>query len=430
MRGLRWGKAALRVLVGFAAPVVISLGSVHAAEPAPAVASAAANPSPALDLQACRQIALEHQPALAAAQARLAAAVARSEAVDHLRLAALLSRDIPVRRKQASLGIQVGQAALSRAESDTLFAVTYTHLSALYARQQLGVADEAITNLKSLQESIKQAVEDGTRKDVTTRHVDQIGVYLLVAKARREEAVEGQERALSALREAMGVCRDFPLVLADTTLPELKPAVEREQIVALALARRGEVAQAALAAEVTCLEIAAQQTSFRLKAGTFAAGSDIHVDVLPAGVYEDVYKPGAVGPEMPTLLAGHKRDRVEQARAYNAEAEAVADKTRGLIVLEAEQAYLRWLEASRKSPPAREAATAADQLYKSLRDKFDPRVPKVTPDELINAGVLSSQLRLQGNQAAFHELIALVALERVTGGGFCAGFESPAAPAR
>jgi outer membrane protein TolC len=276
--------------------------------------------------------------------------------------------------------------------------------------------------LKSLQESIKQAVEDGTRKDVTTRHVDQIGVYILVAQSRREEALQGRERALSALREAMGVGPDFPLVLADNRLPELKPAVEREQIVAAAISRRGEIAQAALAAEVTCLEVDAQQSSCRLKAETFAAGSDIHVDVLPAGVHEDLYKPGALAPEMPTLLAGHKGDRVEQARAYTARAEAVAQKTRGLIALEAEQAYFRWLEANRKGAPAREAAAGAEKLSKGLRDKFDPRVARVTPDELINTGVLASQLRLQANEAAFHELLALAALERVTGGGFCAGF--------
>lgn len=427
MRGARWRRSAVRLLAGVAAPVFVSLGGVRAADPAPAQLTAAVAPAPALDLRACREMALAQQPALAAARARLGSAVARSEAVDHLRFASLLNRELPVRRKQAALGVQVCEAALARTEADTLHAVTYTYLSALYARQQLAVADEALANLKSLQELIKQAVEDGTRKDVTTRHVDQIGVYILVAKARREEAVEGQERALSGLREAMGVGHDFPLRLADTNLPQPKTAVEREQIVAAALARRGEVAQAALAAEVTCLEVDAQGASFRLKSDTFAAGSDIHVDVLPAGVHDEAYKPGAVGPEMPTLLAGLKCDRVEQARTYSARAEAVAEKTRGLIALEAEQAYLHWLEANRKTPPAREAAAAAEKLHKGLRDKFDPRVPKVTPDELINAGVLATQLRLQANQAAFQELLGLAALERVTGGGFCAGLEAPVA---
>ncbi len=433
MRGSTSKRPAARLLAGLAAPVFLTLtASGHAGEPVPAQLPAAVSPAavPALNLQACRQIALERQPSLAAASAHLAAAVARAQAVDNLHgLTVLLARDIPVRRKQAALGVQIVEAAVARAESDTLYAVSFTYLSALYARQQEAVADEAVNNLKSLQEVIRQAVEDGTRKDVTTRQVDQVGVYILVAKSRREEAVLGRERALSALHEALGVDLDYPLVLADTSLPEPKPAVEREQIIAAAVARRGEVAQAAIAAEVTCLEIDAQHASCRSRANTFAAGSDIHVDPIPAGLYDDVYKPGALAPEMPVLLAGSKADRVEQARAYSSRAEAVATKTRGLIALEAEQAYLRWLEANRKAQPAREAAAAADKLYKSLREKFDPRVARVTPDELINAGVLASQLRVQANQAAFQELIALVSLERATAGGFCAGFDTPAAPA-
>ena len=45
---------------------------------------------------------------------------------------------------------------------------------------------------------------------------------------------------------------------------------------------------------------------------------------------------GAVGVEMPATLNGSRCDRVDQAQAYNARAEAVVDKTRGLILLDAE----------------------------------------------------------------------------------------------
>src|SRR5260370_18523277 len=93
------------------------------------------------------------------------------------------------------------------------------------------------------------------RKDVSQRNVDQIDVSLLVTRGRREEAVEGVERALSALREAMGVGCDFPIQLADTRLPRVNPAVDKDQMVALALARRGELVQAFAASEVTSLQI-------------------------------------------------------------------------------------------------------------------------------------------------------------------------------
>ena len=428
-----WRGQAARLARGLAAPALLALAGPARADDArvpdalPAVAPAAA---PVLNLSACRQIALEKQPAVAAARASLAAAAARSEAVDRLHVPTFLARDLPVRRRQAALGVQSAQAALAQAEADAVHSVTFTYLAALYARQQVEVADKALVDLKGLQDLAKEIVNSGSRPDVTGRHVDQIGVYILVARARREEAVQGFNRAVSGLREAMGVGPDYPLALADARMPGTNPAVDRDQVIAQAVARRGEVAQAATAAEVTCLEVDAQASNRHgRKVNTFAAGSDIHANVLPAGEHGENYKPGAVALEMPTLIAGSRDDRMEQARAYHARAQAVADKARGLVALEAEQAYLRWLEASRKAPPAREAADAAEKLSAGLRQRFDPRAARITMDELLNAGVLSSQLRIQANQAHYQLLIALASLERVTAGGFAAGLDLPAPPA-
>jgi outer membrane protein TolC len=394
-----------------------------AAEPPPPAQPVAPAPAPVLDLRACRQIALERQPAIAAANASLAAAVARSQALDHLHVPALIARDLPTRRKQAALGVTIGQAGVLQAEWDTLHGVTYTYLAALYARQQQEVAEKAYDDLKTLQDLAKEIVKTGSRPDVTNRHVDQIGVYLLVAQGRREEAVEGAQRALVALREAMGVGCDFPFSVAGSELPAVHPAVDREQVVAAALARRGELVQASNAAQVTCFEIDAQKALLMPNARTFASGSDIHAGVVPQGSHDSTYKPGAVGLEMPPMLPGGRNGRIDQARAYHARAEAVVDKTRNLVALEAEETYLRWLEASRKTPKLKEAADAADKLAKGLRERFDPRVVRITLDEVLNAGVLATQMRLQANEAYFQELISLASLERDTAGGFCAGFE-------
>jgi outer membrane protein TolC len=386
-----------------------------------------------LDLAACRRLALDKQPALAAARASLAAAAARSEALDHLHLPGFLARDLPIRRQQAALGITIAEAGVTRAEGEALYGVTYCYLSALYARQQQTVADQALKNLQELHDLANQIVSTASRTDVSKREVDQIGVYILVARGRRAEAVEGEQRALAGLREALSLGADCPLSLAASTLPMVTPAVDRAQVLALALARRGELAQASNAAQVFQYEVEAQQHKRLLpRASTFASGSDIHAQPVPPGSYDEVYKPGAVGVEMPTTLVGSRGDRVEQAEAYNARAAAVVDKTQGLVTLDAESAYLRWVEASEKVRQYRKAADEAEQWYKSLRDAFNPRVtdPKVTIDKLLNAGILSSQLRVQANQAHYQQLLALAALERATAGGFCAGFEaqSPAAP--
>jgi outer membrane protein TolC len=437
MRGARriWRYTTL-ALGGLAAPALLALaGAAPGDEPRPDVLPPAADPAAAvvpaapLTLHACRGIALARQPAVAAARASLAAAAARSQALENLRAPELIRPELPYRRQQAALGVKIAEAGLAQAEADAVHAVTYTYLAALYARQQQAVADKVIDDFKKLQDEFREIAKTGGRRDITSRHVDLLGIYARVAQARREEAAGGWERALSGLREAMGVGPDCPLVLAGDRLPEVNPTVDRAAAVAAALARRGEVVQAALAAQVTCLEVGAQDSTHHRQVNTFAAGSDIHANPLPAGHRGETYQPGAVGLEMPTLLAGSREDRVAQARSYHVRALAVAEKARGLIALEADQAFLRWQEASRRVGPARDAAERSEKLYAGLRELFDPRQPGVAPDDLMNARVLASQVRVEANQDYYRLLQALAGLERATAGGFCAGFEAAGAPA-
>src|SRR5262245_58710142 len=217
MRGtLRTWRSPPRVVGGLAAAVLLALACAAAGdEPRPDVLPPdAAVPAPPLTLTACRGIALARQPAVAAARASLAAAAARSEALENLRAPELIRPDLPYRRQQAALGVKIAEAGLAQAEADADHAVTYTYLAALFARQQQDVADRAIENLNRLEELIQPAVAGKTRKDVSEQTLERVRVYILVAKSRREEAVAGVERALSGLREAMGVAPDCPLVLA------------------------------------------------------------------------------------------------------------------------------------------------------------------------------------------------------------------------
>lgn len=393
-----------------------------APEPLPAPTTAAPAVVSGLTLEACQQIALGQQPAVAAARASLDAAVLRSQAVDSLHVPTLLAKDLPVRRKQAALGVTGAEAIVLKAETDSRYAVAFSYLSAVYARQQQSVAREAADNLKDLYDTVEGFVKAGTRKDVTTADQQRVAVYREVVQGRLEEAEAGASRALSALREAMGVGPDHPLALAHDHLFPINPPVDRQQIVALAVARRGELVQAVTFAQVTNFEVCAQQSLCGPSARTFAGSSDIHSQPIPAGSYDESYRPAGVAPEMPATLVGSKCDRVAQARAYNVRAEALADKTRNLIVLEAEQAYFRWEEASRKLPHHEKAAEQAEAVANLLRKRFD--TDKTTLDSVLTARNLAGQLRAQANQTRYQLLLALAMLERVTAGGFCAGFET------
>jgi outer membrane protein TolC len=377
---------------------------------------AAAAP-PALDLAACRQLALEQQPALKAYRASHAAAATGARALDDLRLAPLVAHDIPIRRKQSALGVQIAEARVAQAEQETLYAVTRNYLTYLYAKQQEALAAKALDNLQDLKDTIKTIIDDGLRKDVTARDRDRVDALILVAEGKQEEAKAGSERALAALREAIGLESDAPLALADKNVPYPHPEVKRDQVLELALSRRQELLQATLAAEVFCWEIKAQAAIHGPTGRTFASGSDLHADAVPQGSHNGDYRPGAVGVEMPANLAGEKSARVEHAQYLHERAEAVVEKTRKLISLDAVDAFLRWQEWSRKAAKFREAADKGEDLARNLKEDFKTLGTKVRLDDVITSGLLGTQIRVDANEAQFRYLLVLAALERATGGG-------------
>jgi outer membrane protein TolC len=374
-------------------------------------------PPSALDLAACRQLALDQQPALKAYRASQAAAATKARALDDLRLAPLIAHDIPTRRKQSALGVQIAEARVAQAEQETLYAVTRNYLTVLYAKQQDALVDKALENLRDLRDTVKQIVDDGLRKDVTARDLDRIRVLVLLAEGKQEEAKAGSPRALAALREAIGLEPETPLVLADKNVPYPAPEVKRDQVLEAALSKRQELLQATLAAEVFCWEIKAQSSILGPTGRTFATAADLHADPVPQGSQNGEYRPGAVGIEMPTNLTGERSARVEQAQELHARAEAVVEKARKLVLLDAEDAFLRWQEWSRKAAKFREAADQAEKLSRSLLEDFKTAGTKVRLDDVIASGVLATQIRVEANEAHFRYLLVLAALERATGGG-------------
>jgi outer membrane protein TolC len=378
-------------------------------------------PVQVLSLAGYRQMALERQPALAAAQASLTAAQARAAGLEKLHAIPLVASDLPIRRHQAALGVTGAEAQLEQARWDVLYDVTRSYLAVVYARQQVKVADDALVDLAKVKKDASTAGKD--------RVARQAGVYITAVEGRRETAIAGVGRALAALREAVGLPADAPIDVADTRLPDLNVKVSRDEVIALALARRGEIVQAATVAEVSGCEVKAQESKhFSPTVRTFAAGSDIHAQPIPLASRGTEYAPAAIGPEMPTIMVGKRADRVEQARALSARADSVVEKTRGLLALEAEDAYNRWLETSRRLPKARTAATEAKELADDLAQNAKDLMQDIRFSEVTTAKTIAVQLRLEANEVHYLHLLSLTALERITAGGFSAGFEPTPAP--
>lgn len=294
-----------------------------------------------LGLAECIQMALQRQPRIAAERANLAAAEDGKQAVDNLCIPTVIDRQLPIRRRQAALGVTAAAAGVDQAEAETVYSVTRTYYTVLFAREQERIIHNVVDRLSALYDAAQEKLKAGD-KDISTADVNRALVYLRSAQARRVQAAQGEKRALAALAEAIGLGPDCPIDVPAGRLPDPNLRPTKEEILALALTRRGELVQASIFAQVTCLEVEAQGASMLRRVETFAAGSDIHSKLVPEGVHNNEYRPGGVPPAMPTLLVGSRADRVKHAESLHARAEATLDVTRNLITLEAADGFLRW----------------------------------------------------------------------------------------
>ena len=390
---------------------------------------AAPAPPPRLTLPDCLRIAAEQQPALAGHRASLAAAEAQQAGLEQIPVPNFLSRELCIRRKQAGMGVTIASAGLDQAQQETIYAVTRTYFSVLFARKQEAVAREAIAKLRVSRQNAERLLKAGNPEFVVTRSdVDKLDVYIALAETKQVEATQGVQRAVAALREAMGVGLDSGLEPIEDTIPFVKRDIDRNEMVALALARRGEMVQAGTVAGVVDLEVQAQCANHHLTVRTFAAVVDIHAKQIPQGVSNGEYRPGALGLEMPTTLAGPRSARVERARNLQDRANAVVDKTRNLITLEVEDAFLKWREAARKVALLERTPDVASKLADNLQTRFAEK-GNVPAEDVVRSYLVASQAQAQYNEAVYQHALALAALERVTAGGFNAGLV-PLAPPR
>lgn len=393
------------------------LAPVWADEPG-AVAPAAAVKVVTLD-QAV-QMALAQQPAVQAARASLNSTLTQRETANST-MSFLSGPQIHTRRKQADLGVAIAQANVDEAELNVVYAVTRTYLTAVYARDQVKVTQQAVDSLEATRRVAESQVKAGA-KEVTKSDLDRISTYVLLAQTRLETARQGVVRAKAALREAMGICNS-DLEIADDTLARYYDTVvnycggapiDCKSVAQVAINSRPEITQASLAAQVSCLEIEAQGLSLHIYSKTFAATSDIHSKVLPAGSTGDEYRPGAVGPEMPVFLAGSRTSRMERAGHLYERAVAVTEKAKGLVALEVEDACLRLQQEGNQVTLLRKAIDQAAKAVKDAEQAY--RDDQLKTDQMIAIQVVEAQTRGQLNETMYRYGLALASLQRATAG--------------
>lgn len=424
-------------------------------EEAPPI-SPAKSPGP-LNLDDCLHLGLSHQPALDAARASLAAAQSGQRALDRMIIPRLIRRDFGIRREQACHGVTIANAGLTQAEWETRYAITRNFFTVQYIRSQDVVITDVLGSLNKSRERAQKIFDaGGVDAKITKIDLEFLDVQIAQVKTKKAQVDNGMLKALAALREAMGVAHDFPLEIAAVDLPpavyavkspagKVKKIVEikddkgkvvkkeeqfvdafkseyrivwqmdREELIASALANRGEMVQAQTANRITDLEIAAQYRIAGWQAMTFAAGSDIHARPIPQGVFNNEYRPGAIGIEYSPFLFGRRNDRAARAADFNQRAVAVVEKTTNLVALDTEAQYLKWKEAAEEVRDLR----GIEEIARGLPARVQALNPnEFTSQAIIQANVTSIMVRTNLNDAMHMHALALAGLERATAGGF------------
>jgi outer membrane protein TolC len=380
---------------------------------------------PAHTLGMCLAIGQERQPTIAAAAASLAAAERGYVALIGLRpITEILSPDLPVRKLQSQRGLAAACAEVMKVRQENTYDICRLYFTYVYATQQEQTAAEIVEQLDSFYEIAKEFLKlpADPKVKVNEFSLGEIDAVISEVRELREEASTGRKMAYFALKEAMGVPPEYELTLADKELPVMGGTVDQDTVVALAVARRAELVQSAVLVDVTRLEVCAQQKlSRRIRASTFASGTDLHARTIPVAARNGEYRPGAIAPEMPTEIVGSAEDRVGRMTQHLRVHEAAYEKAVGLVKLEAINAYLKWEQAGRRVKDAREAHERAQALVEKARAAAQT---KMEPELLVRTESLASKAQARYVTAVKDQIFTLVALERVTAGGVVPAFQN------
>lgn len=383
---------------------------------------ASTNTVPEYSLGECIAVAAQRQPSLKAVLASQDAVLSSQQALYHIGpVGSLLSRDLPVRKQQAGRGAIAASADVQKVYNDVVHDVTRLYYSVVYARQQELLANDIVAQIDTFVDISRKLLNSPTPGEMTKTKLDVMLIQQAKVRKLQLKAQTGVKKAEAALREAMGVAdgslpfrvKDKELPLMDEKLPLMK-----EQAVELALCRRPELTMAAAGAQAFRLEVAAQsRVRFRRQVPTLAAGSDLHAKLLPAGSRQPDadYRPEPILPEMPSMVVGRRAERVATVAAYSRRAEAVCEKARDLVVLEAETTFLDYDMSIKSLAASRESMTAAKDLMERVREGFDN--PKAAKEQLLLSYGQAAEAQAEYVQSVFQYILDLAALERVTGGG-------------
>jgi outer membrane protein TolC len=325
---------------------------------------------------------------------------------------------IRYRNQQAKLGIEAAEQDVALTKDQIVFAVTRAYNGVLFARELGRVAEDARGQYQAT-ESLAQSLLKAANEHVTVADVQRAATLRVLAENQKVEARRAAEQALAGLRAAMGVRQVMPLEIADDRLAYAGAELDRDALLAKALAQRPEMAKAQLAVQAAELERKIAKAQFHPDVGAFARMSTIHDNRDYPNPTQPTQFAAGVEASLPLVAGGRRVAERHKADALYEAATAARDVVRNQIELEVVQAFLEWQEMSERLPLTKKAVESAAAALKALRDELalgleDKDYPRHF-DNRLSTRLLLSQAELAYYQQVFAYNLALAKVRLATG---------------
>lgn len=300
-------------------------------------------------------------------------------------------------------------------EEQIIEQVANNYYSVLVNRQQLGVIDTNIKNVKIVENIIANQYKNGLAKKID---VDRIKVNLTNLETQRSQTLNAITQLENQLKFSMGMPVETPIVLPSTELTEVKSLPEMAN--SLDLSNRTELRIANIQKDLYTLDRKAKVSEYyptlALNSNYTYTGVSNKFDLIKTGnTTANWYDMAAVGVtlKVPIFNGFATRSRVRQADVNLKKADEDIRQTKNTLNLAYENAKIELKNNISTINSQRQNVLLAQEIYNSTQNNYNNGLAPLT--DLLDTENALTQAQNSYNQALLNYKIAEIQLIKSNG---------------
>jgi outer membrane protein len=311
------------------------------------------------------------------------------------------------RVRDARLGAESARHAASRTGQQVMFGVMQAYFDQLLARESVRVAESSVKMTGADLDRAQARAQQGLTvpSDILSAQVQLAAAKEELIRARNALAI-----SQAALNVAMGLPEDAPTeaegAFTETAI-DAGTLPEQQQF---ALAHRPDYLQATLAKERSSNGVSTARSAFLPRVGLFSSWEQDNQRFLSRGGNNWA---AGVSVNFNIFNGGADRARLQEAKFYQTQAEAMSEQMASQVRLQVRQAFLNLQAARDRMDVTRESAAQANESLRILRDRYETGLAGMT--DLLRAETAETTAERNHLNAVYDYRLAGATLELSTG---------------